>query len=215
MSDSYRQLLIELAELTGRVRAQRAEAEQWYERQCAAAERAVRSAEKALAAAENALQDAWQEVEQTEAEAAHLWQALGNRLGVSRRLGEPPIPAPGAPADPATLLAGVRDLLERTRHPGELSSSMHPLLAVFGIVAAAAAYGVSLLARWAGTRYGGDLAVGLPVLGLLVALIGPVAGLVPAKLLADRQHASLDVRAVAVVLFSGVLTTGLLFALLR
>lgn len=215
MNSSYSRLLRELAEITSRVEAQRVEARQWYDRQRTAAQRAVDEATDALERAERELVAAREELDRTEAEVAHLWRALRDRLGAGRRVGEPPVPTQGAQADPATLLDGVRDLLDRNRHPGELPSSAQPLLVLCGTLMAAAGYGLGLVARWAGARHGGDLAVGLPVLGLMVTLLGPVSGLVPAKLIADRQRAGLDVRAVTIVLVAGALTTGLLFALIR
>jgi hypothetical protein len=122
---------------------------------------------------------------------------------------------PGATADPVTLLAGVRDLLDRTRQPGDLPGSVNPLLALCGVAGAVLAYALGGAARAAGDRYGGELAVGLPVLALVVTLLGPLVGLVPAKVLADRRHAVLGPRPVAVVLVAGLLTTVLLLALTR
>jgi|HigsolmetaAR201D_1030396.scaffolds.fasta_scaffold52990_2 hypothetical protein len=214
--ESYARVIRQLAELTARADAERAEADGWYERQCAAAERAVRDAEQALRRAEAEVAAAQQEVDATEAEVLHLWATLRGRLGGSgRRFGEPPVPRAGAVGDTEALLDGVRDLLERARTPGELPASARPLLALFGVLGAAGAYLLGLAARAVGGRYGGDLAVGMPVLGLLVALLGPVVGLVPAKVLAERRHASLDLRAGLVVVAAGVVTTGVLFALLR
>ncbi|MFK3985217.1 hypothetical protein ACI2K4_33190 [Micromonospora sp. NPDC050397] len=216
MSETYAELIRRLADATARMDAERAEAESWYADQCAAAERAVRDAEQAVRRAEAELASAGQEAEATEAEVLHLWQTLRERLGPgARRIGDPPVPTPGPPTDPAMLLDGVRDLLDRTRHPGELPSSTHPLLAGFGVLGAALAYALGFAARAAGVRYGGDLAVGMPVLSLVVTLLGPLVGLAPAKLLADRRHAGLDPRAVTVVVVAGALTTATLFAVFR
>ncbi|GAB3146347.1 hypothetical protein GCM10027290_27910 [Micromonospora sonneratiae] len=216
MSTSYARLLSQLAEVTAYADAQRAEADTWYERQCAGAERALRAAQEAVRDAEAEFTAATEQVEIVDAEVAHLWQVLGGRLGSgTRRLGRPPGPAPGATAEPGALLDGVRQLLDRTKQPGELPSSVHPLLAFFGLLGAAAAYALGIAARMVGDRYGGDLAVGMPVLALVVTLLGPLVGLAPAKLLADRRHATLGPRPVAVVLIAGFVGTGLLFALLR
>ncbi len=213
---SYAELIRQLAAVTGRADAERAEAQTWYERQCAGADRAVREATEAVRLAEAEFAAAQEELERTDSEVAHLWQTLRGRLGsASRRAGDPPVPTKGAVSSPAALLDGVRDLLERTRKRGELPSSTQPLLALFGVLGAAAAYALGMAARIAGARYGGDLAVGMPVLGLVIILLGPVVGLAPAKLLADRRHAGLDIRAIVVVLITGVLTTGVLFAGLR
>jgi hypothetical protein len=198
------------------VAAQRAEADGWYERQCAAAERAVRSAERAVQQAGREVSAALEEVEVVDAEASHLWQVFRGRLGAAAgRLGDPPGPAPGASAAPGTLLDGVRDLLDRAKQPTELSGSADPLLAIFGLLGAVAAYALGAAARLLGDRYGGDLAVGMPVLALVVTLLGPFVGLAPAKLLADRRHAALGPRPVVVVVVAGLVTTGVLVALLR
>ncbi|MER5333688.1 hypothetical protein [Micromonospora sp. NPDC002717] len=215
-SETYAAQLRRLAELTARVRDQRTEAHTWYAQQCAAAERAVAEAEAEVARAERELVAARELQERVDAEVAHLWQQLRGRLGGGgRRAGGPPAPAPGATADPVTLLDGVRDLLNRTRQPGDLPGSVNPLLALCGVAGAVVAYALGGVARAAGDRYGGELAVGLPVLALVVTLLGPLVGLVPAKVLADRRHAVLGPRPVAVVLGAGLLTTVLLLTLAR
>ena len=216
VADSYAPLIHRLAEVTGRADAERSEADTWYEQQCARAERAVQDAEQAVRNAEAEVAAAQEEVESTDAEVAHLWRTLVGRIGAAARgVGDPPVPTKGASSGTEALLDGVRELLERARRPGELPSSTQPLLAIFGMLGAATAYVLGSAARAAGARYGGDLAVGLPVLGLLVTLLGPVIGLAPAKLLADRRHAGLDVRAVLLVVVAGLITTGALFALFR
>jgi hypothetical protein len=216
MSESYGQLVRQLAEVTARVDAQRAEADTWYERQCAGADRAVRDAAQAVRRSEATVAAAREEVEATEAEAAHLWQRLRGRLGAAGgRLGNPPEPAYEGTGDPTTLLNGVRELLDRVKRPGELAKSVDPLLGVFGFLAAAAAYALAVAARMVGQRYGGDLARAMPVLALMVTVLGPFGGLAPAKLLADRRHATLGPRPAAVVLIAGLATTGALYALLH
>ncbi|MFV2115864.1 hypothetical protein ACFHW0_26495 [Micromonospora sp. LOL_025] len=207
-SESYAAQIRRLAELSARVRVQRAEAHTWHAQQCAAAERAVAEAEAELRRAERDLVDAREEQERVDAEVADLWQLLRGRLGGSgRRAGGPPAPVPGATGDPAPLLAGVRDLLNRTRQPGDLPGSVNPLLALCGVAGAVLAYALGGAARAAGDRYGGELAVGLPVLALVVTLLGPLVGLVPAKVLADRRHAVLGPRPMTVVLVAGLVTT--------
>lgn len=210
----YDRLIRQLAETTAWVQTRRAEADAWYEQQCVSADRAVRSATEAVRRAEAEVEAAREEVERTEAEVTHLWQMLRDRFGAAaRRVGDPPVPAQGAGgADPQALLESARDLLDRSKRPGDLPSSAQPLLALFGVLGAAAAYALGVAARAAGDRYGGDLAVAMPVLALVVTLLGPMMGLAPARLLADRRHAGLDVRAVATVLIAGVLTTAALFA---
>lgn len=73
-SDTYTAQLRRLAELSARVREQRAEAHTWYERQCAAAERAVADAADQVRRAEEELVAAREEQERVDAEVAHLWQ---------------------------------------------------------------------------------------------------------------------------------------------
>lgn len=211
---AYDRLIRQLSQTTAWVQEQRAEADAWYARQCASAEQAVRAAADAVHQAEAEAAAAREEVDRIEAEVTHLWQVLRDRFGgATRRLGAPPVPAQSmGPADPDVLLESARKLLERAKRPGELPPSAQPLLALFGVLSAAAAYALGMAARAAGARYGGDLEVAMPVLALVVTLLGPVIGLAPAWLLAERRHARLDTRAVAVVLLAGVITTAALFA---
>ncbi|MET8308863.1 hypothetical protein [Micromonospora sp. NPDC005173] len=215
-SETYAAQLRRLAELTARVREQRAEAHTWYDRQCAAADRAVADAVEQVQRAEEELVAAREEQERVDAEVAHLWQQLRERLGAgARRLGGPPAPANGGAANPALLLSRARDLLDRAGQPGELPGSVNPLLALCGVAGAVLAYALGAGARALGVGYGGDLAVGMPVLALVVTLIGPLVGVVPARVLADRRHAVLGPRPITVVLGAGLLTTALLLILGR
>ncbi|WDZ82558.1 hypothetical protein [Micromonospora cathayae] len=210
-SESYAACLRRLAELTAHAAAQRAEATSWHERQCAAAERAVREATEQVRRAETEVAEATELVERVDAEAAHLWQVLRGRIGAGgRRLGDPPGPARDASGDPLVRLDQARELLDRTRQPGDLPGSVNPLLALCGVLGATVAYAVAMAARAAGERYGGDLAVGLPVIALVVSLLGPLVGLWPAKVLADRRHAVLGPRPMTIVLVAGLLATAFL-----
>ncbi|MFG3558457.1 hypothetical protein ACGGAQ_29190 [Micromonospora sp. NPDC047557] len=214
-SDTYTAQLRRLAELSARVREQRAEAHTWYERQCAAAERAVADAADQVRRAEEELVAAREEQERVDAEVAHLWQQVRARLG-TRRLGAPPAPTNGsAVGEPVLLLGRARDLLDRAGQPGELPSSVNPLLALCGVAGAVVAYALGSGARALGVGYGGDLAVGMPVLALVVTLLGPLVGLAPARVLADRRHAVLGPRPITVVLGAGLVTTALLLILTR
>ncbi|MDM4718884.1 hypothetical protein QTQ03_04455 [Micromonospora sp. WMMA1363] len=212
--ESYTAQVRRLAELTERVQAQRTEAHTWHDQQCAAARKAVADAEDQVHRAERNLAAARELQDRVDAEATALWQELRNRLGqVGRRVGPPPGPVAGAVGDPPVLLAAVRDLLARAGQPGELPGSVNPLLALCGVAGALVAYALGTVARAAGDRYGGDLAVGLPVLALVVILLGPLVGLVPAKVVADRRHALLGPRPAAIVLVAGLATTVLLLTL--
>ncbi|RLP87271.1 hypothetical protein [Micromonospora sp. CV4] len=215
-SETYAAQLRRLAELTARVREQRAEAHTWYDRQCAAADRAVADAAEQVRHAEEELVAAREEQERVDAEVAHLWQELRKRLGAgARRLGGPPAPADGGSTDPVLLLSRARDLLDRAGQPGELPGSVNPLLALCGVAGAVLAYGLGAGARALGVGYGGDLAVGMPVLALVVTLLGPLVGLVPARMVADRRHAVLGPRPITIVLGAGLLATALLLVLGR
>ncbi|HEX5541420.1 MAG TPA: hypothetical protein VFX60_07635 [Micromonospora sp.] len=212
----YERLIAQIADLMARIETQRAEADRWQQQQCAAAERAVAQAEAAVRQAEKDIDAARWQSQAVDAAAARLWQKLGRTLGsAGHRLGDPPAPTGGAAAGPEALLDGVRDLLDRAREPRFLPASTYPLLAVFGVLGAGAAYALGFAARIGGARHGGDLASGMPALSLVVTLLGPLVGLVPAKLLTERRHAVLNPRAVMVVLVAGLVSTAALFALLR
>ncbi len=51
------------------------------------------------------------------------------------------------------------------------------------------------------------------MLALVVTLLGPVLGLIPARLIADRRHAVLSPRPVLIVVVAGLATTLLLLTL--
>lgn len=213
-SETYVAQLRRLAELTTRVAAQRAEAHTWYAQQCAAAERAVAEAAEQVRRAEAELDQARDLAERVDAEAAHLWGQLRDRIGWSeRRLGDPPGPARDATGDPLPLLHGVRELLARAGRPGELPGSTNPVLVACGVGGAVIAYLLGLAARALGHGSGGDLAVGMPVLALVVTLLGPLVGLAPARLIADRRHAVLTPRPMLLVAGAGLATTLLLLTL--
>ncbi|MFI2713707.1 hypothetical protein ACH495_26650 [Micromonospora sp. NPDC018662] len=210
-SETYTAQIRRLAELTARVAAQRAEAHTWYAQQVAAAERAVAEAGEQVRLAEAELAEAQRMVDRVDGEVTHLWAQLRARLGGgTRRLGDPPGPVRGAAGDPVPLLRGVRELLDRTGTPGELPGSVNPLLIACGVGGALVAYLLGIGARALGAGSGGDLAVGLPVLALVVTLLGPLVGLAPARLLADRRHAVLTPRPMIMVAASGLATTLLL-----
>lgn len=214
MSD-YARLVRQLARLTTHVEAQRAEADTWYDQQCAAAEQAVSEAQEAVRAAEAEQAAAERAVVSVDSTTLRLWRELSDALGPGRRLGAAPAPDPNATGEPAMLVDALRELVGRAKRPDSLPGSTRPLLAVFGVLGAGAAYALAVAAQSLSSRYGEDLATGMPVLGLVVTLLGPVIGLVPAKLLAERRHATLDPRAVVVVLGAGLACTAALLALAR
>ncbi|MBL6278003.1 hypothetical protein JMF97_17750 [Micromonospora fiedleri] len=212
-SQTYAAQLRRLAELTARVQQQRDEAHAWYEQQCAAADRAVAESAEEVNRAERELAAARETQERVDAEVAVLWQELNARLGGGgRRAGAPPAPTPDATGDPLPLLEGARDLLRRTRQRGELPGNVNPLMLLCGLGGAVLAYALGAGARALGDRTDGELAVGLPVLALVITLLGPVLGLIPARLIADRRHATLTPRPVLLVITAGLTTTLLLLA---
>lgn len=213
---SYQEAIGRLASRYASVDAQRAEAARWYERQVAAAARAEREAEEAVAAAEAEVAAAEALVERIDAEAEELWRTTVRRLGTAAsRYGGPPPPAvlpSGESYNPDQVLEGTQELLDTTWRPGRMPRSAYPWLGLFSVLGAGVAYALGEVARWAGREYGGDLAVGLPVLALVVTLIGPLVGLWPAKVLADRRHVSLDPPTVLLVVGAGAAMTAALSA---
>jgi hypothetical protein len=154
-----------------------------------------------------------------EAESQELWDSLARVSGLSaNRLGVLPAPTPVPPdADPDARmwLAYVREAIKQAGQERPMPSWSPLVLAMLGAAGAATAYAIGEVLRWIGRGVGGDVAVGLPVLALVATLLGPVVGLGPARLLADRRGAALDARAVAIVVIAGVVTIGLLFTVIQ
>ncbi|WJK35952.1 hypothetical protein [Solwaraspora sp. WMMA2065] len=216
MDASYPELMRRLAELAAALQNRRNEAQQWYAQRCDGAQAAVAEVETDLAELHQLHEQASRELADVDRAAADIWTEVGHRFGpLAGRLGGLPAPLPPPPGtavddDPEHWLAAARALVERSNDVGPLSRAAYPVLALFGAAGAVAAFGLSTAARWAGQRYGGDLAVGMPVIALVVTLVGPLLGLVPAKALADRRHAELDLRTVSIVLVAGLAATAVL-----
>jgi hypothetical protein len=210
--DSYADLMRRLADAYGAAQARRADVLAWYDRQRTAAGRALADAEEA-AAEEAAAQT---EVGYVAAEVEGLWRRLVEQVPPAARYGGPPTPDPQAPgdADPADLLRQAASRLRQARDRQPVSGAAYLVFFVFGgigaALAAAAAYGLRV-----GARSGGDWAVALPVIALIVTLLGVVAGLVPTRLFADRRGLALDAVAVIVTVFGGVVATVLLWPVVR
>ncbi|HEY8532879.1 MAG TPA: hypothetical protein VIL44_03245 [Micromonospora sp.] len=219
MTESYPELLWQLADLATRIAHARAEAEAWHAERCAAAHAAVAEAEAAIRAAQAEVDAARAELDAVDREAADLWEELVELLGpAASRHGGLPLPSPdpeAAGTDPQPWLASTRNLLDRVRKLAPLPRSVYPVLVLFGVLGAGIAVGLATAARAIGARYGGDLAIGLPVVALVITLLGPFTGLAPAKALADRQHAALDLRTAAVVIGAGLATTAVAAGLWR
>jgi hypothetical protein len=214
---TYHEAIDRLADMYAGVDAQRAEADQWYERQVEAAERAEREATAAVESAQKALDAATELVERIDAEAEEVWRTTVRRLGpAAERYGGPPPPGPlrgGEEYNPHQLIEAASDLLDQTWRPGRMPQKAFPTLVVLSALGAALAFALREAALWAGRSYGGDLAVGLPVLALVVTLVAPFVGLWPARVVADRRHVALDATTIAVVLAAGLATTVALFLL--
>ncbi|MCW6010606.1 hypothetical protein K1W54_39565 [Micromonospora sp. CPCC 205371] len=206
----YEDSMARLASRYASVDARRAEADDWYQRQVAAAANAQREAEAALAAAETELTAARALVDRIDHEAEELWGRTVRLLGSAARIFDgppPPIVLPPSNAyNPDQVLDETRSYLEKRARPGRMPGKAYPLLMLWSALGAAIAFGLREAARWAGREYGGDLAVGLPVLALVVTILGPLAGLWPAKVIADHRHVTLDPTTIAVVVATGLIT---------
>ncbi|GAA4467694.1 hypothetical protein [Phytohabitans houttuyneae] len=214
---SYQEAITRLADTYAGVDAQRAEADEWYERQVAAATRAVDEATAAVENAQEALDEATELVDRVDAEAEEVWRSTERRLGATAaRYGGPPPPvAPlgGEEYNPHQMIEAASKLLDVTWRPGRMPQRAFPTLVVLSALGAALAFALREAALWAGRKYGGDLAVGMPVLALVVTLVAPFVGLWPARVVADRRHVALDATTITVVLATGVATTVALFLL--
>ncbi|MFY1632005.1 hypothetical protein ACN27F_01770 [Solwaraspora sp. WMMB335] len=221
MVEPYPALMQQLAELAAGLQARRDEAQQWHAQQCANAQAAIDELEAELADLRQAQVQARRQVDDVDREVAAIWAEASHRFGstAARFAGLPPalsVPVgPEQPDEPRHWLAAARRLVHRSADPGALPRSAYPALVVFGVLGAAAGFGLATLCRLAGQRYGGDLAVGMPVIALVVTLLGPLLGLVPAKLLADHRHAVLDIRGSLAVLTAGLVTCAMLVVTLR
>jgi hypothetical protein len=115
---NYDEALTRLAEAETAHAAGRARVDDWYARQCAAAERAVTQATGQVAGAEQAVAAARRAVTFTDAESARLWQLLATRrrLRSVAALGPPPEPTDETVTEqPARLLERARETLDETR----------------------------------------------------------------------------------------------------
>ncbi|GAA4156490.1 hypothetical protein GCM10022251_28860 [Phytohabitans flavus] len=211
---TYHEAITKLAETYAAVDAQRIEADEWYERQVAAATRAAREAAAAVEAAQETLTAASDLVERIDDQAEEVWRTTVRRLGApAARYGGSPLPAPlqsGEEYNPHQMIDAASDLLDQSWRPGRMPQSALPWLVLLSATGAAVAFSIREAIFWVGRSYGGDLAVGLPVLALVVTLVAPFVGLWPAKVVADRRHVALDATTIAVVLAAGVATTVIL-----
>jgi hypothetical protein len=208
---SYHEAIDRLARAYAGVDAQRTEADEWYERQVAAAARAEQEAAAAVEAAREALDAATELVERIDAEAEEVWRTTVRRLGpVAARYGGAPPPVrlqAGEQYNPDQLIETTARAVDEAWRPGQMPQKLYPWLVALSVFGAAVAFALREAALWAGREYGGDLAVGLPVLALVVTLVAPFVGLWPARVVADHRHVALDATTITVVLTAGVATT--------
>jgi hypothetical protein len=218
--DDYRQVMRRLAALDADAAGHREEAQQWYRERCAAADSAVADAVDAVDAAEAELVRAERATHDLNARAEHLWIEYVHHVGTAAerfgaRLPEPGLPRPDDRREPEEFLHEVEAALAETPSARPFTGATRMLLVFFGVAGGAVAFAASQGLRWAAREAGGDLAVGLPVLALVVMLLGPLVGLAPTKILADRRHVGLDLASVARVVVAALVTAGLLYAVLR
>jgi hypothetical protein len=216
----YRVVLRRLTALADEAARHRAEAERWHDERVAAADEAERAAEEAVRQSLRGVREAQRELEGVDARAAGLWSEFVHRVGPSaerfgRSVPEPVVPRQRGEHGPEEFLQEVATRLAYTPPTRPLTNATQALFALFGALGGAVGFALSEGLRWAGREAGGDWAVGLPVVALIVMLTGPVLGVDPAKRVADRRGSPLDAAAVAVVLISGLVTAGLLYATLR
>jgi hypothetical protein len=216
----YRVVLRRLTALADEAARHRAEAERWHDERVAAADEAERAAEEAVRQSLRGVREAQRDLEGVDARAAGLWSEFVHRVGPSaerfgRTVPEPVVPRQRGEHGPEEYLQEAATRLAYTAPSRPLTNATQALFALFGALGGAVGFALSEGLRWAGRAAGGDWAVALPVVALIVMLTGPVLGVDPAKRVADRRGSPLDAAAVAVVLISGLVTAGLLYATLR
>jgi hypothetical protein len=218
----YREGLRRLAELDHEAAAHRDEARRWHDRGSAAADAAVQAAEQALHDAEHDVQAAQRDLEAVDARAAGLWLDFVYRAGPpAERFGRatpaPMVPRQRAGDDELGAEEYLQEAAQRvtyTRPAQPVTNATQLLFSALGALGGAIGVGAARTLRWAGHTGGGDWAVGLPVVALIVMLLGPALGVGAAKLVAERRGVGLDPSAVAVTLLSGLVAVAVLYAAL-
>ncbi|MBL7259089.1 hypothetical protein JKJ07_32720 [Actinoplanes sp. LDG1-01] len=216
----YRSVLRRLTTLDEEAAGLRAEAEHWHEGRLTAADEAVRGAEEAVAEAKHAVSHAQRRLEEVDARAAGLWSEYVHKVGpVAERYGRtvPPAAIPRQrDRDAGDYLDEVATKVKYTAPARPINSGVKLMFAVFGFLGGVAgAIGNHVLRTNGGGATDGTWKDALPVVALLVLLACPVLSVVAAKRVADRRGAGLDAATVATVLITGLVTAGVLVALLR
>ncbi|GID28455.1 hypothetical protein [Paractinoplanes brasiliensis] len=217
----YRSVLRRLTTLDEEAAVLRDEAQRWHDGRVAAADEAVRGAEAAVAEAKEAVAQAQRELEEVDARAANLWSEYVHKVGpTAERYGRtvPPasIPRQRTDRDAGDYLDEVATKVKYTAPARPINSGVKVLFIVFGFLGGVAgAIGNQVLRENGAGAPDGTWKDALPVVALLVLLACPVLAVVAAKRVADRRGAGLDAATVATVLITGLVTAGVLVAVLR
>ena len=216
MSAEYRALLRRLAGLDAEAAEHRAEAVEWHDQRAGRADEAIRAAEEEVRAATAAVRAAQRDKEEVDARASLLWSTFTSDAGPrAERFGRA-LPPPSVPRqrdrDADEYLQEAESKIRYAAPPRPLTGATTVMFALFGFIGGVAGVAANQGLRWAGREAGGDWAVGLPVLALIVMLVGPVLAVFGAKRVADRRGVGLDAAAVATVLATGLVTAGLLYS---
>jgi hypothetical protein len=208
---SYRELIRSLAGIDAEVDAHRAEAHDWYARTVGNAEAKHRQARSRVVESRQRLRNANRQADDIDARVYVLWEDFrpyAGRIGNTRPTAI--LPPEDDHRSAGEWLGEAEQQLSRSGRRPELSDQTRRIMVMFGVLggllAGLAGFGV----RAAGRSVGGDLAVVLPVLALLLTLaLGPIVALLAAKVYADRRGAVLEAGAVSVLIISSLITAGL------
>jgi len=219
MSDDYRALLRRLTTLDAEAAAHRDEAIQWHDQRVARADQAVATADDDVRAAAQALREAQRTREAVDARASLLWSTFTGTVGARAERFGSTLPPPAVPRqrdrDAEEYLKEAESKARYLPPSRPFTGATTVMFALFGFIGGVAGVAVNQALRWAGQSAGGDWAVALPVVALIVMLVGPVLAVFGAKRVADRRGVGLNAAAVATVLVAGLVTAGLLLAALQ
>jgi hypothetical protein len=204
----YRRVMRELAQAQARRRVEFKAAMDWYDTECAARTNATAAARGAVDDATAAARAAREAVRRTDEEAAATWGSMARHLGRQARrfMGDVPEPAESAEpsADPARHLRRAGSLLDQARAPRPLAWWGYPLLVVIGAVCAVLGYitAQSLLAL--GGPFGSGWGGVVTMLGYVMKLGSPLAGLPVARLFCDRAGAQFHTGVISLTAVGGM-----------
>ena len=220
MTDDYRAIVRRLTGLDADAAGHRAEAVAWHDSRVAAVDEKVDAAQEAVRAAQQAVREAQRELEEVDARAAGLWSDFVHRAGPPAERYGKQVPPPAPPRqreemDADGYLQEVAAKVAYTPPARPLSGVTTIVFGFLGVVGGTVGVAAHQALRWAGEEAGGDWASALPVVALIALLLGPVIAVAGAKRMADRRGVPLDAAAVATVLGTGLVTAGLLYAVLR